>query len=243
MKINLQEPRKQELREDGVLSVHSIFHTIQGEGPFNGVPAVFVRLADCNLQCPGCDTEYTSVRQLMSPPELCRAVRDVAGPRSKTKLIVLTGGEPFRQNFAAFARMITYSGWHVQVETNGTLWFDEFFPSRFSVVCSPKAPSINSQLLRYVTALKYVLKATEIDPDDGLPLSILENGLRPCRPWPGFRGDVFVQPYDEYQDSAHQDPTGNAQRVNSDNTKATVDVCMRYGYRLCLQTHKIVGLP
>src|SRR3954467_9071958 len=49
------------VRSDGnSLSIHSIFYTLQGEGPYSGCPAVFMRLAGCNLQCPGCDTDYTS---------------------------------------------------------------------------------------------------------------------------------------------------------------------------------------
>ena len=36
--------------EDGYL-VHSMFHTLQGEGPFAGHPALFVRFAGCNLRC------------------------------------------------------------------------------------------------------------------------------------------------------------------------------------------------
>ena len=38
------------------LDITEIFFTIQGEGPFSGHRAVFIRLAGCNLQCPACDT-------------------------------------------------------------------------------------------------------------------------------------------------------------------------------------------
>ena len=60
--FNGQPIEKVQRTFDGTLEVHSIFKTIQGEGPFCGTPAVFIRLAGCNLQCPWCDTclLYTS---------------------------------------------------------------------------------------------------------------------------------------------------------------------------------------
>ena len=41
-----------------------IFYSMQGEGPAMGRPATFVRLADCNLRCEGCDTDQKPVRIL-----------------------------------------------------------------------------------------------------------------------------------------------------------------------------------
>jgi 7-carboxy-7-deazaguanine synthase len=233
-RINLQPIEKQELSDEGILQVHSIWPTIQGEGPYAGTPAVFLRLAGCNLTCPGCDTDYTSTRVVATPQKI---LQQVQGFR-KDGLIVITGGEPFRQNFAPFARLAVYSGYRVQVETNGTLWFEEFYPSRFTVVCSPKTPKIQEELKRHISALKYVVKAGEIDPSDGLPTSILENGLRPARPWPKFGGEIYVQPYDEdFSDPINEDTK------NAKNIEAAVESCMKFGYRLCLQVHKLVGLP
>ena len=40
------------------LFVTSMFFTLQGEGPFAGKPALFVRLAKCNLACSFCDTLF-----------------------------------------------------------------------------------------------------------------------------------------------------------------------------------------
>jgi len=43
--------------QDGLMVV-SRFMTLQGEGPYRGYPAFFVRLAKCNLACSFCDTYF-----------------------------------------------------------------------------------------------------------------------------------------------------------------------------------------
>ncbi len=40
-----------------MLQLAEIFYSIQGEGEHTGKPAVFVRLAGCNLSCDFCDTD------------------------------------------------------------------------------------------------------------------------------------------------------------------------------------------
>ena len=40
------------------LRINEIFHSIQGESTWSGLPCVFVRLSGCPLRCTYCDTEY-----------------------------------------------------------------------------------------------------------------------------------------------------------------------------------------
>ena len=57
------------------LQVHEIFHTIQGEGPFSGRPAVFIRLSGCNLRCWFCDTEWDDDNDpFLSPDEIMKQI-------------------------------------------------------------------------------------------------------------------------------------------------------------------------
>ena len=41
------------------MRVTEIFHSIQGESSYAGLPCVFVRLTGCPLRCSWCDSEYT----------------------------------------------------------------------------------------------------------------------------------------------------------------------------------------
>lgn len=244
MNINQQAPEKQDRREDGSVVVHSIFYTIQGEGPFAGDPAVFVRLAGCNLQCPACDTEYTSNRLRMNPDhvfrEVCRELVEFGEgkmpPRSGiANLVVITGGEPFRQNIQALVAYLLKENFRVQIETNGTLYPGETFPfhhPNLRVVCSPKTSVVHKKLVPHVAAFKYVATGSSI-MEDGLPRHALEhpNGGQLFRPPADWGGTIYLQPVDE-QDEAK----------NAYNRAAVIASCMRHGYRLCLQLHKIIGL-
>ncbi len=233
--VNQQPLEKRETREDGSLDVVDIFPTLQGEGPFVGMPSVFVRLAGCNLRCPACDTDYTSNRHLVKPEVLTAGV-DMRNPIFPRRcLVVITGGEPFRQDCGRFVEMLLQSGYSVQFETNGTLYDDSmghiFNHDMVTIVCSPKTSNISERLKPYVNYLKYILKEGEVDESDGLPTSSLNFGVRPCRPWKDFKGYVYVQPLDE----------GNEER-NRLNTQCALESCMKYGYILCLQVHKLLGL-
>jgi 7-carboxy-7-deazaguanine synthase len=252
MQRNSQAPEKPFPSDGRYLAVNSVFHTIQGEGPFNGTPAVFVRLAGCNLRCPMCDTEYTE-RTTMAIGEIVDAV-DRAVPEYATRqhpngevsawtramcgLVVITGGEPFRQCIGPLIAKLTAHGYHVQVETNGTLFNANalnVLDEKLTIVCSPKTGKVNGALLPWISAFKYVATADSLrNSPDGLPWHALEhpNGGKLARPPHGHKAPIFLQPVDEQ----------NADK-NFANMDAVVDSCKRYGHRLCLQLHKIVGVP
>lgn len=236
--INKQSPKPQVNDFDGKYAVHSVFHTIQGEGPFSGDPACFVRLRDCNLQCPMCDTEYTSSARGgdFTAEEICAQVK-AATSGSKTTLVVITGGEPFRQNLTQLVRELRENAFRVQVETNGTLKphatfcaYAERHPG-IAIVVSPKASHVDPWLQSHAIAFKYVLTAGFVSDEDGLPNEVLgrrSSGI--ARP-PKWMSHVYVQPADQ-QNSLDNDA----------NIKATIASCMTFGYRLQLQTHKYLGV-
>jgi 7-carboxy-7-deazaguanine synthase len=214
------------------LDVIKIWNTMQGEGPFTGSPAVFIRLAGCNLKCPACDTDYTTGRGRMENHRIVEEALAKCTRSSSKPLVVLTGGEPFRQNIAPLCCELLKNGFQVQVETNGIYSPETGFPlDDVSVVCSPKTPTISDYWMERSIAFKYIIKAGEVDPHDGLPTSALGNKCGLARPSVGFRGLIYVQPLDEAD-----------RALNWKNTQAAMDSCLKFGYRMSLQLHKLIGL-
>lgn len=227
MMINKQRA-EQQLEDPDTILVHHVWATMQGEGPHAGRPAVFVRLTGCNIRCPACDTDYTSQRNSLSPVEVVEVVRAIR----QSGLVVLTGGEPLRQDITKLVRVLLDEGYEVQIETNGTVYRDLPFDNKnFMIVCSPKTTHIDAQLAQKVSAWKYVMDADHVDVIDGLPTSVLLGKGYVARPPEGNEAPVYLQPLD-VEDELE----------NSRNLKAVVCSCMTNGYRLCLQVHKIIGL-
>jgi 7-carboxy-7-deazaguanine synthase len=101
------------------MRVTEIFHSIQGESSFAGLPCVFVRLTWCNLRCSWCDSEYTFTGgSEMSVDEVMERVRAY-----NCRLVEITGGEPLvqKRECAELARRLCDEGYTVLVETGGSL--------------------------------------------------------------------------------------------------------------------------
>ncbi len=98
-----------------MLKIVEIFYSIQGEGSFSGYPCVFVRLHGCNLDCSWCDEplhkgSFKNYRYDEVLEEILK---------SKSRYVVITGGEPTLQNLNSFIDLLQKNGLHVSVETNG----------------------------------------------------------------------------------------------------------------------------
>lgn len=223
------------VKSDGdKLMVQEIFYTIQGEGPDTGTPAMFVRMWGCHLKCFFCDTDFESNRQAMGTAEIVRKCKGV-------RLVVLTGGEPMRQNIAPLISDLMMHGHRVQIETAGSFYFQEiphWHWEMLSIICSPKNHVVHGLIANHATAFKYVISAThEADPMDGLPRANFQEPGGEARrlarpPWLNARPlDIFVSPMDE------QDP-----EKNQANMWRCIYLAKTFGYRISLQTHKILGV-
>jgi 7-carboxy-7-deazaguanine synthase len=223
--------RKQELRQDGRLWVQEVFRTIQGEGPLAGRPAVFVRLAGCNLACKFCDTEFES-GAMQHELDVLYKVHELVPKAWRQPLVVLTGGEPLRQDVRELVRRLFYARCEVQIETAGTLWLDDL-DRRAQLVVSPKTGSLHAAIYERATDFKYILRAGELDPDDGLPMFNPQTGVKQRVARPIYAEQrAWVQPCDDH------DPA-----KNKENLEATKESALKFGYHLSLQQHKILELP
>jgi len=104
--------------------IAEIFSSIQGEGIFLGAKQVFVRFADCNLDCLFCDEKALAKAKEYGPVELMKEVRSLEESNGPHHSVSLTGGEPLLYwDFLRWFLKILRRGRILRsyLETNGTL--------------------------------------------------------------------------------------------------------------------------
>ncbi len=220
-----KNPKRPPVNSDGrTLDVQEIFATIQGEGPNTGTPSVFLRLGGCNLACEFCDTEFESFAGHACDDvinEVKRLALNSVG-KKVVELVVITGGEPFRQNIEYLCEKLIAEGFKVQIETNGTLYRP--VAKEVEIICSPKNTNgyaiIREDLLERVNAFKFIISA-----HDDKYKTVAEVGQSK------FNTPVYIQPMDEYNEIK-----------NKENLELVKKLAMDNGYRISLQTHKIIGV-
>ena len=162
------------------LFVTSMFFTLQGEGPFAGQPALFIRLAKCNLDCSFCDTffddgDWMTFGEIADKmDETIKAYwedKDIPVPLWAANdgdghietpwqypgvVLVMTGGEPLLQeNISAFMQEQLLYFKAVQVESNGIP--DTVVPEGVTLVCSPKCMEKEGKAVKYYSPSKTIL--------------------------------------------------------------------------------------
>ena len=120
-------------------NVIEIFSSVQGEGKYIGCRQVFVRLADCNLHCAYCDTDFKradfckvetaagamtfqTVKNPLTAAQVSKVVKKFCN-EVPTQAISFTGGEPLLhwQFVRDVAGAVKSLGVKILLETNGTL--------------------------------------------------------------------------------------------------------------------------
>ncbi len=161
-----------------MLQLAEIFYSVQGEGTWTGTPAVFVRLAGCNLSCSFCDTDY-ALRFLACAEEVVARVRAAGGG---CPMVILTGGEPLAQaETPALIDALRADGRRVHIESNGTVPTE--LPADVWLTVSPKA-RLAPAMARRANEAKLIVDGrvpTEwlADFPPGTPLFLQPEGNKP----------------------------------------------------------------
>ena len=164
-----------------------IFKSIQGEGKNQGKPAVFIRLAGCNLNCSWCDTphshdegnEFDNDQILMKVGE------------QSCKEVCITGGEPLLQvsDLRILLTRLSRLGYSIEIETNGTIDFGSVQDNAticMDIKCPSSGEKSDLALLKKITSgdsVKFVVGNRE---DCRYAEEIIQNHP--------IRGEIFFSP-------------------------------------------------
>lgn len=199
--------------------INEIYPAIQGEGYNTGRPGTIIRMQGCNLRCPWCDSSKT----LKKDPTTQRTLEDILyevltkGPPKGIALI--TGGEPTMQNLGPLVDALSRKGIPTHLETNGTLPI-KAFPKFTWMTISPKQVAgynCHSSAVELGNEVKWLIQS--------------EEDITSLMYWLGtWRWDskkiVSLQPIS-------MDPSA---------TQICYDACLKYGWHLSIQTHKLLGV-
>jgi len=121
------------------LKINEIFHSIQGESSYTGLPCIFIRLTYCNLRCSYCDTEYAFYEGSdMTIKEILNKIE-----KYPTNLVMVTGGEPLIQKGCIdLMNQLLKKKYDVMIETSGSLSLNEV-PKDVIKIVDFKCPTSN----------------------------------------------------------------------------------------------------
>jgi 7-carboxy-7-deazaguanine synthase len=255
------------------LLVTSRFFTLQGEGPYRGYPAYFIRLAHCNLACSFCDTyfdsgDWCSFSSLLKEADevitkffeqRAMVVPEWAQGQAKKIVLVITGGEPSLQNnLSSFLHEAQSYFQYTQIESNGTSLLPNL-PKTTTLVISPKCLEkesvavrylkINPQVLKRADYLKFLMSAPEdkhYHLYNELPSWAHEWAKK-------TKKQIFISPMNRYKKEIQHSEVKEVvsfwksdlldYQKNQRNHEYAAEYCMKYGFILNLQLHLFAGLP
>ncbi|MBV9264026.1 MAG: 7-carboxy-7-deazaguanine synthase QueE [Candidatus Eremiobacteraeota bacterium] len=145
-----------------MLQLSEVFYSIQGEGLWTGTPAVFVRLAGCNLACDFCDTDY-STKFFATVDGVVAKVRELG---RDCPMVVLTGGEPLAQaETPQLIEALRRDGRRVHLESNGSIFTE--LPDDVWLCVSPKE-RVDARMAERANEAKLIVDRRV--PEEHLPL-------------------------------------------------------------------------
>ena len=140
------------------LKINEIFHSIQGESSYTGLPCIFIRLTYCNLRCSYCDTEYAFYEGSdMTIKEILNKIG-----KYQTNLVMVTGGEPLIQKGCIdLMNQLLKKKYDVMIETSGSLSLNKV-PKDVIKIVDFKCPTSNMMDKNDWTIIKDINQTDEI---------------------------------------------------------------------------------
>lgn len=218
--------------------INEMFQTLQGEGYFTGVPAIFIRLQGCPVGCPWCDTKHTwdklASREVSLFSVLAKTREsDKWGSASADDLlavigrqgysarhVVITGGEPCIHDLRALTMLLENNGFSCQIETSGT--HDVLCSDDTWVTVSPKVNmrggyDVLSQALVRADEIKHpVGRVRDIEALEALLETLNDDKKR----------IIALQPISQKDEA----------------TRLCIETCIARNWRLSMQTHKYLNI-
>ena len=179
--------------------INEMFQTLQGEGFFTGVPAIFIRLQGCPVGCSWCDTKHTGKRKPIGK-STCNGSRSkqrkatlgqcqrraAAGGDAPTRLHRTScgdhRGEPCIYDLTPLTELFEQHGYGCQIETSGT--HDIRCSAKTRVTVSPKVNmrggmKVLDQALRRADEVKHpVARERDIEALDALLATLQDDKAR-----------------------------------------------------------------
>lgn len=218
--------------------INQIFQTIQGEGFYAGIPAIFIRLQGCSVQCSWCDTKYTwkksprnqklffnilrkkNINNTWASINYNILIKFIKNRKWSPKHVVITGGEPSIYNLKPLIYGLEQLGFQCQIETSG-LYFINCSPKTWITV-SPKLNISN----HYQISDQVLVRANEIK----FPI-FDENDIKII--------DILLS-----KNKLNKNCIISLQPISCDNNAIQVCInhCISRNWRLSVQMHKYINI-
>lgn len=218
--------------------INEMFQTLQGEGFYTGVPAIFIRLQGCPVGCSWCDTKHTWEKradretslgdilvktvesEAWGSADAATLIETIARQGWSARHVVITGGEPAIFDLRPLTEGLEAHGFQCQIETSGT--HEVHCSAATWVTVSPKVNmrggyDVLLQALTRADEIKHpVARERDVEALDELLAELHDDKPRIVALQPISRGDAA--------------------------TRLCIETCIARNWRLSMQTHKYLNI-